>query len=111
MEVDNAAMLDAASDAEKLAKMCWMCKAVDKRTKSCCGNVKYCGKECQNLHWPFHKLNCTRRMGSTRMTAILDAAENAYNSMQQPMRDNTQELVAAARQADADEARHIRKAN
>ena len=25
-----------------------------------CGMVWYCGKECQNQNWPYHKLNCKK---------------------------------------------------
>ena len=39
---------------------CAYCKQTAKATKLCkgCGLFKYCGKECQRMHWPKHKPIC-----------------------------------------------------
>ena len=40
---------------------CERCGKEDENCKMCsgCHRVVYCGGECQHLHWPEHKINCT----------------------------------------------------
>ena len=40
-------------------KACSVCGSTGK-TKKCgkCGKVYYCGRECQRMHWKWHKLEC-----------------------------------------------------
>ena len=46
-----------------IEKLCRVCGKGDNGEKlfSCvrCGNVYYCGKQCQKAHWPHHKPDCT----------------------------------------------------
>ena len=36
------------------------CIAIGRFRKcGCCRGFRYCTEECQNMHWPFHRANCT----------------------------------------------------
>jgi len=43
-----------------LARECAQCRVVPEKVLLCgrCKVVCYCGKECQRLHWPTHKIGC-----------------------------------------------------
>ena len=59
----------AAPADEKERRECYVCRAArrhrwgNKKTCAACHKVRYCGRACQRADWPFHRVECSARIG------------------------------------------------
>ena len=52
---------DCVKMSQKYSKYCAVCGDASKTRCARCGSVRYCGRDCQRIHWKHHKKECVSR--------------------------------------------------
>ena len=83
------AMLRISDEATVFEKRCSQCKRTILKNRWCsgCYSESYCSRECQRLHWPYHKKDCKTLyglIGEQECGTLYDISESQSEDAPQP---------------------------